>query len=81
MPNDSVKIHWIFNATKRSVWNAWTNPDTIKLWFGSDLNGKGISAEVDLWEGGEYEVTFQNSDGSEYTCFGKYLESLLTSST
>ncbi len=74
MPDDTVRISWIFNATKLAVWNAWTNPDTMKLWFGSDPNGKGISAKVDLREGGEYEVTFQNSDGSEYTCFGEYME-------
>jgi uncharacterized protein YndB with AHSA1/START domain len=70
--NGSVRIEWFFDAKVPVVWSMWTEPDKVKLWFGSDPKGKVMDAKINLREGGGYEVTFQNVDRSEYTCFGNY---------
>jgi uncharacterized protein YndB with AHSA1/START domain len=41
-------------------------------WFGSDPHGQVIEARMDARPGGLFEITFQNSDKTEFTCFGVY---------
>ena len=56
------------------VWQAWTEPEMMKRWFGSDPRGHVLRASAEPRVGGSFEVTFANSDGSRYTCFGRYEE-------
>jgi uncharacterized protein YndB with AHSA1/START domain len=56
------------------IWQAWTDPSLIALWFGSDPQGTVLGARTDLKVGGSFEVTFQNEDSSRFTCFGTYSE-------
>lgn len=69
-----MTVHRRLSAPPKVVWRAWTEPDLMKLWFGSDPVGKGVSAQADLRVGGSFEVTFRNSDGTEFTPSGRYLE-------
>jgi len=73
MDDDAVRIEISFNATREKVWEAWTESEFILQWFGSDPNGKGLSAEMNVEQGGSYEITFKDGDGTEHTCMGKYL--------
>ena len=41
-------------------------------WFGSDPDGRGLSAKLDVRRGGSFEVIFQDSDQTEHTCIGVY---------
>lgn len=59
-----------------TIWKAWTDPETMLKWIGADPKGKGLKASIDLKVGGEYEFTFQDSDGEVHTNFGTYLEIL-----
>lgn len=74
---NSIKIERHFSAAPQKVWQAWTNPQIVKLWFGSDPNGTVSHAVLDVRIGGSFEVTFANSDGTQYTCFGNYKEAEL----
>jgi uncharacterized protein YndB with AHSA1/START domain len=74
MPSDQITIDRTFQAPIAQVWQAWTDPAIILQWFGSDPKGKGIAASLDPKPGGSFEITFQNSDGTPFTCGGKYLE-------
>ena len=71
---DTITIETIIHAPSSIVWKAWTDPLLILQWFGSDPNGKGIKAEVDVRPGGFYEITFKDSNGTEHTCSGTYKE-------
>src|SRR5436190_19977028 len=71
---NSIKIERHFSATLQKVYKAWTDPQIIKLWFGSDPNGTGLDAVLDVRVGGVYAVTFVNSTGEEYTAQGIYQE-------
>ena len=73
MNDNTVRIETSFNATRKKIWEAWTDPEFILQWFGSDPNGKGLRAIMNVEQGGSYEITFKDEDGTEHTCMGKYL--------
>lgn len=73
MGDDTVKIEMSFNAPLEKLWDIWTEPQLILKWFGSDPDGKGINATMNVQPGGSYEISFQDSNGTEHTCTGKYL--------
>jgi len=72
--DDSVKIKMTFKAPVQRVWKTWTDPEQVLRWFGSDPNGMGIHAHLDVRPTGNYEITFQDSDHTEHTCRGSYIE-------
>jgi len=72
--NDHVRIKYQFSAPIQNVWQAWTDPKIIKHWFGSDPDGIVLNALIDLRTGGSFEVKFCDSDDTEHTCNGNYLE-------
>jgi uncharacterized protein YndB with AHSA1/START domain len=71
MNQDSVVLEITFTSSLENVWGAWTNPG-LMTWFGSDPNGKVLSADVDVRVGGRFEVTFQDADLTTHTCYGIY---------
>ena len=70
--SDTVFIESTFNVPIEKVWNAWTEPSEIRKWFGSDPNGKVLSANTDVRIGGSFEITFEDSNGTLHTCSGVY---------
>ena len=72
--NSSIRISRSFSASPQEVWQAWTDPKLVKSWFGSDPNGKVLDASLDVRPGGTFEVTFRNSDDTQFTCAGTYKE-------
>lgn len=69
---DSVFLEVTFKGPVEKIWEAWTNPLLILNWFGSDHNGKGLKAELDVQPGGQFEITFQDGNLTEHTCSGVY---------
>jgi uncharacterized protein YndB with AHSA1/START domain len=69
---NSIKIERHFSFTPRNLWQAWTDPGIVKLWFGSDPNGTVLDAILDVRVGGSFAVTFANANGDEYTAQGMY---------
>ena len=72
--NDTVTIRIAISAPIENVWEAWTNPALILKWFGSDPNGKGLKAKLDVRVGGFFEITFRDADQTEHTCSGVYVD-------
>ena len=72
--SDNMTIIRSFSEPPKSIWRAWTDPEIVKLWFGSDPNGKVLSADLDVKMDGRFEVSFVNSDMHGFTCYGRYLE-------
>jgi len=70
--NDHLKMEVMIDAPLKKVWNAWTDPVIILQWIGSDPDGKGLDAKLDVRIGGSYEIHFMNSDLAEHTCYGVY---------
>ena len=60
-----------FDAPARIVFEAWTQPDLFKRWWGPKSMGASlVSCEMDVRVGGKYRLVF--NQGMEF--FGKYLE-------
>jgi uncharacterized protein YndB with AHSA1/START domain len=72
MESNKIKIERRFSETPQKLWQAWTDPRIVKLWFGSDPNGTVLDAVLDARVGGAYAVTFANANGEEYTAQGTY---------
>jgi len=70
--NGDVFIELEFKASPESIWQAWTDPIKVKQWFGSDPQGKVLNANLDVRPGGQFEVSFADSNQTEHTCSGIY---------
>lgn len=57
-----------------TVWRAFTEPNEVAKWFGSDPKGVVLRAELDVRMGGSFSVTFRDSSGDEHTASGDYTE-------
>ena len=64
-----------FDAPARLVFEAWTKPELLKLWWAPKSIGIPLlSCEADVRVGGQYRFVFGN-DGSEGVAFfGRYIE-------
>jgi uncharacterized protein YndB with AHSA1/START domain len=62
-----------FDAPRRRVFEAWTNPEHVKQWYGCGESHL-ISCEIDLRVGGTYRYVLLGPDGAEHTMTGEYLE-------
>ena len=64
-----------FNSPARIVFDAWTKPELLKLWWAPKSIGIPLlSCEADVRVGGTYRFVFGH-DGSETVAFfGKYIE-------
>jgi len=65
-----VSIDFDFSAPVEAVWRAWTEPEMVLRWFGSNPQGIGLRAELDVRVGGSWLVSFR--DSMEHTCYGVY---------
>ena len=70
----TITIETLFHSPIQNVWQAWTDPDLILTWFGSDPHGKVLEAKLDVRPGGLFEVTFTDADQTKHTCSGTYIE-------
>jgi uncharacterized protein YndB with AHSA1/START domain len=70
----SLRLVRHYEAPPQKVWRAWTDPQTLKRWFGPDDDGEVLLAEVDLRVGGRYRLQFQSPGGELNDVGGQYRE-------
>ncbi len=62
-----------FNAPRKLVWQAWTDPRHIMRWWGpAGFNNE--TCESDLRVGGRFCLEMRAPDGNVYPCIGTFLE-------
>ena len=62
------------NGPARIVFEAWTKPEILKLWWVPKSSGVSLlSCEADVRVGGRYRLVFRH-DASTMEFFGRYLE-------
>lgn len=62
-----------FDAPRKLVWEAWTNPEKVKQWWGP----KGFSCphvKIDLRKGGSYISCMRSQEGQDFWSTGTYKE-------
>lgn len=68
-----IRMTRTFDAPRRLVWRAWTEPELCKRWFGPERYPL-IVCEIDLRVGGEYRYVWRLKGGAEMTMRGVYRE-------
>ena len=63
-----------FNAPARIVFEAWTKPELLKLWWAPKSSGVSlISCEADVRVGGGYRFEFGREASKPMAFFGRYI--------
>lgn len=71
--NRTLTLERTFNAPIKLVWEAWTQPEHIALWWGP----KGMDTKViehDFKVGGKWKFVMMMPDGNEFVTEGVYSE-------
>jgi uncharacterized protein YndB with AHSA1/START domain len=64
-----------FNGPARIVFEAWTKPELMKLWWAPKSSGfPMLSCEMDVRVGGGYRLEFGRDAANTMAFFGKYVE-------
>ena len=64
-----------FNGPARLVFEAWTKPELLKLWWAPKSLGMSLlSCEADVRVGGRYRFVFGHDASKTMAFFGRYLE-------
>lgn len=63
----------VFDAPKERVWQAWTNPEYLKKWWGPKTYSCP-ECEIDLRIGGRFKNSMQGPDGKIIWGTGTYKE-------
>lgn len=69
--NRTVTIEKVFNVPISLVWEAWTQPEHIAVWW----SPKGMETKViehDFRVGGNWKYTMEMPDGNEFIADGVY---------
>jgi uncharacterized protein YndB with AHSA1/START domain len=72
--NVTLEIKRLIKAPRERVFEAWTNPEQLKKWFGPGQDYLVPLAKVDLRVGGRYRIQMKNPDGEFHTPVGTYRE-------
>ena len=62
-----------FSAPRRLLFEAWTNPEHVRRWYGCSTMTLTV-CEIDLSVGGSYRYVMRAPDGGEHTMTGVYRE-------
>jgi uncharacterized protein YndB with AHSA1/START domain len=63
--SNEIRIIRVYDAPLRAVWDAWTDPEQVKLWWGP----RGFTLTThskDLRAGGHWSYTMHGPDGTDY---------------
>lgn len=71
--DDPIIVEGYFAAAPERVFNAWTNPDIIKKWFGYQPNTLH-AASVDLRQGGSWRFLIAKDEEKSVAFEGRYTE-------
>ena len=74
-PSDrEIAMTRVFDAPRRLVWEAWTNPEHVPHWMLGPEGWTMPVCEIDLRPGGAWRFVWRREDGSEMAMTGVYQE-------
>lgn len=68
-----IRIEREFDAPRRLVWDAYTDPELFGEWIGPARETATV-LEMDVRVGGSYRFAMHSSDGEAIEFYGEYLE-------
>jgi uncharacterized protein YndB with AHSA1/START domain len=70
----SLNLSRHYPVAPEKVWRAWTDPETLKRWWGPGPDERVSAAELDVRVGGRFRIVFGGAQGTEHECAGVYKE-------
>jgi len=68
-----IVLSRVFDAPRKMVWEAWTDPKQVAQWWGPNGFSTTIE-EMDVRPGGVWRLTMHGPDGTDYSCRIQYRE-------
>ena len=68
-----ILITRTFDAPAERVFDAWTTPEHVRRWWGSE-EAPLVECDIDLRIGGSWRYVMRDADGSEFAWHGTYRE-------
>ena len=72
-PKLDLVLERVIDVPRRLVWEAWTKPEHIKVWF-CPRPWSVSDCEIDLRPGGVFRTTMRSPEGQEFPNLGCFLE-------
>lgn len=70
-----LRLERTFQASPERVFDAWVDPELLRMWWAAQPDWTSPAAEVDAREGGRYSLSMQEPDGGTvHTVAGEYRE-------
>jgi uncharacterized protein YndB with AHSA1/START domain len=71
----ALRLERTFDASAEDVFDAWTNPEVLRRWWGAGPDWSTPEVSVDLRVGGRYRLTMLDpASGEQHTVGGEYRE-------
>jgi len=58
----------------QKLWQAWTEPQAVRKWWGPGAEDRVSLAQLDVRVGGRFRIVFGGPDGTDHECAGVYRE-------
>lgn len=72
MADTTLVIKKVFDASPEDVFDAWTDPEQVALWYGPEGFNKTDIHSFDVREGGAYSLTMNAPDGGKHKLRGTF---------
>lgn len=70
----TIQMSRTIKAPREAVFRAWTEPETLRLWFHPAPTYTTPVADVDLRPGGRYRIVMRAADGADHAVSGTFRE-------
>jgi uncharacterized protein YndB with AHSA1/START domain len=72
-PDTTLRIARLIDAPPETVFDAWTKPEAMEVWYADGPNGHARVVEQDLRVGGRFRIEWGPDQESKYAEHGEYL--------
>ncbi len=69
-----LRLSRTYPVSCEKVWRAWTDPQALSCWFGPGETNSVTRAQMDVRQGGSYDIAFRTQDGQKHRVSGIYQE-------
>jgi uncharacterized protein YndB with AHSA1/START domain len=70
----SLALERRYAVRPEKVWQAWTDPEALKRWWGPGERASVSLAQLDVRAGGRFRIVFGGAEGRDHECAGVYRE-------
>lgn len=73
----SLELARRYAVAPQKVWQAWTEAEAVRKWWGPAPGDRVSLAQLDVRVGGRFRIVFGGPQGTDHECAGVYREVVL----